>query len=68
MDRVTELAVLLTDALKRGDLATAGKLQAEQRKIIERDYADRVPVTADPLPFLQFRPLCPDAITRASTP
>jgi hypothetical protein len=51
MDRVTELAILLTDALKRGDLATAGKLQAEQRKIIERDYADRVPVTADPLPF-----------------
>jgi hypothetical protein len=52
MDRVSELARLLADALKRGDLETAGKYAAEQRAIIEREYTDRATrLTADPLPL-----------------
>lgn len=49
MDRMTELAKLLTDALKRGDLDTAGKLVAEQRALIEVEYAqrERATVAAD---------------------
>lgn len=49
MDRITELAMLLADALKRGDLNTAGKLAAEQRAIIAVEYAqrERAAVAAD---------------------
>jgi hypothetical protein len=41
MDRITQLGMLLADALKRGDLDTAGKLAAEQRAIIKAEYAER---------------------------
>jgi hypothetical protein len=45
MDRITELGMQLADALKRGDLETAGRLAAEQRALIQREYAERVRVT-----------------------
>ena len=52
MDRITELARLLADALKRGDLDTAGKLAAEQRMILDTEYSERATkLTADPLPL-----------------
>jgi len=49
MDRITELAKLLADSLKRGDLDTAGKLVAEQRGLIEVECAqrERATVAAD---------------------
>lgn len=52
MDRMTELARMLADALDRGDLDTAGKVAAEQRAIIETEYSERMTkLTADPLPL-----------------
>jgi hypothetical protein len=49
MDRMTELAMLLDDALERGDLDTARKLAAEQKATIEREHAerDRMSLAAD---------------------
>ena len=41
MERLTELARLLDDALARGDVDAAKKLAAEQRAIIEAEYAQR---------------------------
>lgn len=41
MDRMTELARLLADALERADLDTAKKLAAEQKATIEREHAQR---------------------------
>jgi hypothetical protein len=40
-DRMVELAKLLDEAMERGDLETARKLAAEQRRNIERDYRER---------------------------
>lgn len=52
MDRMTELARMLADALDRGDLDTAAKVAAEQRAIIETEYSERMTkLTADPLPL-----------------
>jgi hypothetical protein len=51
MERMTQLAKLPADALKRGDLDTAGKLAAGQRTLIEVEYAqrERATVAADSL-------------------
>jgi len=38
---MTELAILLADALERGDLDTARKLAAEQKAAIEHEHAER---------------------------
>ncbi len=49
MDRISELARRLADALKRGDLDTARKLAAEQRAIIDEEYGirERMSLAAD---------------------